>query len=344
MALGRSRRYSANTGSDYWPGFVDAMATLLLVLTFLLSMFMIVQYFVTQEASGKDTALQKLQRQIAQLNDLLSLEKKSAKSLDDQLASLTASLSDAQSENKRLQSLVGEAGKKSDSASSRIAALQGDLDEQKGISTSALAKVELLTQQLLALRRQIAALQSTLDTSEKRDKESQAKIADLGRRLNVALAKKVQQLAQYRSDFFGRLRNVLGKRDNIQIVGDRFVFQAEVLFPTGSDEVNEDGKSELAKLANVLNEIEKDIPRNVNWVLRIDGHTDIRPIKTPQFPSNWELSSARAIAVVKFLVANGVPSKRLVAAGFGEFQPLARGSSEEALTRNRRIELKFTEK
>ena len=344
MALGRSRGYSGNGGGDYWPGFVDAMATLLLVLTFLLSMFMIVQYFVTQEASGKDTALQRLQQQIAQLNELLSLEKKDKKGLDDQIASLTVSLSAAQSENKRLKALAGEAGKQSESSKSRLSLLQGKLDDQKTISASALAKVELLTQQLLALRRQIAALQSTLDATEKRDKESQAKIADLGRRLNVALAKKVQQLAQYRSDFFGRLRNVLGKRKNIEIVGDRFVFQAEVLFPTGSDEINEQGQAELLKLANVLNDIEKDIPRSVNWVLRIDGHTDIRPISTPQFPSNWELSSARAIAVVKYLVANGVPSKRLVAAGFGEFQPIAKGSSEEALNRNRRIELKFTEK
>ena len=344
MALGRSRRFSSSGGTDYWPGFVDAMATLLLVLTFLLSMFMLVQYFVTQEASGKDSALQRLQRQISQLNDMLSIERKNVKSLDEQIASLSLSLSDSQNENKRLKGLAGEAGKESDSAKSRISLLQGELDDQKGISSSALAKVELLSQQLAALRRQIATLQSTLGATEKRDKENQAKITDLGRRLNVALAKKVQQLAQYRSDFFGRLRNVLGKRENIQIVGDRFVFQAEVLFPTGSDEINEEGKLELAKLANVLTDIERDIPRNVNWVLRIDGHTDIRPIRTPQFPSNWELSSARAIAVVKFLVENGVASKRLVAAGFGEFQPIASGSSEQALTRNRRIELKFTEK
>lgn len=344
MALGRSRRSSSDNGADYWPGFVDAMATLLLVLTFLLSIFIVAQYFVTQEASGKDSALQKLQRQLAQLNDLLSLERSKTRNLDNQIASLSATLSKSDKENKRLLGLMGEQGKKSEGANTRIAVLSGNLEKQKKISSAALARVELLSQQLQALRRQIAALQSALDTTEKRDKDSQAKIADLGRRLNVALAKKVQQLAQYRSDFFGRLRNVLGSRENIQVVGDRFVFQAEVLFPSGSDEINDAGKIELAKLASVLKEIESDIPSNVNWVLRIDGHTDIRPISTPKFPSNWELSSARAISVVKFLVANGVPANRLVAAGFGQFAPLSSGSADDALTRNRRIELKFTEK
>ncbi len=344
MALGRSRRSSSDSGADYWPGFVDAMATLLLVLTFLLSIFIVAQYFATQEASGKDSALQKLQQQLAQLNDLLSLERSKTRNLDNQIASLSATLSKSDKENKRLLGLMGEQGKKSDGANTRIAILSGNLQKQKKISSAALARVELLSQQLQALRRQIAALQSALDSTEKRDKDSQAKIADLGRRLNVALAKKVQQLAQYRSDFFGRLRNVLGSRENIQVVGDRFVFQAEVLFPSGSDEINDAGKVELAKLATVLKDIESDIPSNVNWVLRIDGHTDIRPISTPKFPSNWELSSARAISVVKFLVANGVPANRLVAAGFGQFAPLSSGSANDSLTRNRRIELKFTEK
>lgn len=343
MPLGRSRR-RISASSDYWPGFVDAMATLLLVVTFLLSIFMLVQYFVTQEASGKDTALEQLNRQIAQLTDLLSLEKRKAKDLDDQLASLSASLSTTQNENQRLQGLIGEEDEKSRSADTRIAALSGELDSQKEISQTALARVELLTQQLLALRRQISALQNALDATEQRDQESQAKIADLGQRLNVALAQRVQQLQQYRSDFFGRLRNVLGARENISIEGDRFIFQAEVLFPSGSDEINDVGELELDKLAQVLIDIEQDIPNEIDWVLRIDGHTDIRPIATPRFPSNWELSSARAISVVKYLIDKGVPPERLVAAGFGQNQPIASGSSDEALTRNRRIELKFTEK
>jgi len=187
-------------------------------------------------------------------------------------------------------------------------------------------------------------LQEALSASETRDKESQARIADLGRRLNVALAKKVQELARYRSDFFGRLRDVLGNRQDVEVVGDRFVFQAEVLFPSGSDEINFAGQSQMDKLATVLKEIEYDIPPEINWVLRIDGHTDIRPIATSTFPSNWELSSARAIAVVKYLISRGVSPNRLVAAGFGEFQPLDSGNTDEALRRNRRIELKLTEK
>jgi len=342
MRYARSRR--AGSGGDYWPGFVDAMATLLLVVTFLLSVFMIAQYFVTQEASGKDTALQRLNRQIAQLTDLLALEKSQKQSLEENLASLTASLNTARDENAQLQGLIGIEGDKSKSAQGRISALAGDLSKEKELSASALAKVELLNQQLIALRRQIAALQGALEVSESRDKESQAKIADLGRRLNVALAKKVQELSRYRSDFFGRLREVLGNREDIQVVGDRFVFQAEVLFPSGSDEINFEGQAQLGKLAQVILEINKEIPSQINRVLRIDGHTDIKPIYTPKFPSNWELSTARAIAVVKFLVSQGVPSKRLVAAGFGEFQPLAIGQTEDALRRNRRIELKLTEK
>ena len=154
----------------------------------------------------------------------------------------------------------------------------------------------------------------------------------------------MQELAKYRSDFFGRLRKVLGDRDEVRIVGDRFVFQAEVLFDSGSAEINPQGRAQLDKLARVLKQIENDIPREINWVLRIDGHTDVNPIATPEYPSNWELSAARAISVVKQLIDRGVPAKRLVAAGFGEFQPIDRGASGEALRRNRRIELKLTEK
>ncbi len=342
MALARSRR--RETGGNYWPGFVDAMATLLLVVTFLLSMFMIVQYFVTQESSGKDTALQRLNRQIAQLTELLALEQGQKQSLQQTIASLRASLGEAQSENQRLQGIVGIEGEKSKTAGSRIEALESDLAKQQNISSDALAQVELLNQQLAALRRQIGALQEALSASEQRDQENQARIADLGRRLNVALAKKVQELSRYRSEFFGRLRDVLGSRENVEIVGDRFVFQAEVLFPSGSDQINVVGQTQMIKLASVLKEIENDIPSEINWVLRIDGHTDIRPIATAQFPSNWELSTARAISVVKFLISEGVQADRLVAAGFGQLQPLDNGSSEEALRRNRRIELKLTEK
>ncbi len=342
MAIGRGRRAQAQ--HHYWPGFVDVLSTLLLVVTFLMSMFMIAQYHATQEASGKDTALSRLNKQIASLTELLALERSKKKSAEDQLAALQVTLSAAERERARLQGLLGAAGAAGDSASSRIATLTSEAEEQKKISAQALAQVELLNQQIAALRRQIAALEATLDASEKRDKESQARIADLGQRLNVALAQRVQELSRYRSDFFGELRKVLGAREDIQIVGDRFVFQAEVFFASGSAEINPEAYPQLDKLAAALMQLETQIPSEIKWVLRIDGHTDIRPIATAAFASNWELSSARAISVVKYLISRGIEAKRLVAAGFGENQPMVTGRSEDALRRNRRIELKLTEK
>lgn len=342
MALGRARR-SAGAGADFWPGYVDILSTLLLTVTFLMSLFMVAQYFVSQEASGKDTALKALTKQIAQLTELLSMEQGKTRSLDDELQSLSASLASAQGENKRLTGLLSAGDAKASTAESKAAALQGDLDAQKALSTEAMAKLDLLNQQILALRRQIAALEEALDAAEKKDKESQTRIADLGQRLNVALAKKVQELTQYRSEFFGRLRQLLADRKDIQVVGDRFVFQAEVLFPTGSDQVNPQGLAALDQLATALKEIEGKIPPEVNWVMRVDGHTDVRPI-TGLFRSNWELSSARAISVVKFLISRGVPANRLAAAGFGEFQPIDAGRTEDAFAKNRRIELKLTER
>ncbi len=191
------------------------------------------------------------------------------------------------------------------------------------MTAQALAQVELLNQQILALRKQIAALETSLGDSDKRDKQAQAQIADLGQRLNVALAKRVQELSQYRSTFFGELKKSLGDRDDIQVVGDRFVFQSEIFFESGSADLRRKACVELDKLAAALKDLEDRIPRELNWVLRIDGHTDIRPIATVTFKSNWELSSSRAISVVKYLISKGVPPNRLVAAGFGEFQPLS---------------------
>ncbi len=160
----------------------------------------------------------------------------------------------------------------------------------------------------------------------------------------MALAQKVQELSRYRSDFFGRLRQILGDRPGIRVVGDRFVFQSEVLFDTGQAAVNAAGKAELDKLAAAIIELEHEIPPEIPWVLRVDGHTDKRPIQSAQFPSNWQLSASRAIAVVQYLIGKGVSPQRLVAAGFGEYQPIDPGDTEEAYRKNRRIELKLTEK
>lgn len=342
MAYARGRR--GGTAQDFWPGYVDILSTLLLVVTFLMSLFMITQFFVSQESSGKDKTLKSLTAQIAQLTELLALERTNQKTTEDELSALSASLAETEAEKKKLGDLLALGEEKAGAAQSRAAVLETDLETQKEISEEALARVNLLNQQLLALRRQIAALEEALDAAESKDKESQTRIADLGQRLNVALAKKVQELSQYRSEFFGKLRTLLANRQDVRVVGDRFVFQAEVLFPSGSDVINPQGLSTLDSLATALKELNDKIPPEVNWVLRVDGHTDRRPINSPTFPSNWELSSARAIAVVKFLMSRGIPANRLVAAGFGENQPIEAGVSEEAFAKNRRIELKLTER
>jgi chemotaxis protein MotB len=336
--LSRSRRRPA--GVDYWPGFVDALSTLLLVVTFLMVLFMVAQYFVAQEAAGKDTALARLQKQIAQMADLLSLERSQKKTALEDSSSLRATLAATEAEKKRLNGLL-TAGT---STETRIAAATKELDDQKGLTAQALAQVELLNQQILALRKQLAALENSLGDTDKRDKQAQSQIADLGQRLNVALAKRVQELSQYRSSFFGELKRSLGERNDVQVVGDRFVFQSEIFFDSGSADLAPQGYAELDKLAAALKDLETRIPKDLNWVLRIDGHTDIRPISTGNFRSNWELSSSRAISVVKFLISKGVSPGRLVAAGFGEYQPLSSGGSDGDLRRNRRIELKLTEK
>src|SRR5207302_1484548 len=342
MALARARRNES--GFNYWPGFVDALSTLVLSIVFLLSVFLVVQFFLSQEVTGKDKALEQLNAKIAQLNDLLSLEKLGKLNLDDQLSQVRAGLASAEAERDRVKGLYeGLAGAGNDAAG-RAVELNKALDSEKQVSLRALAQIEVLNQQISALRRQLAALEEALDASEKRDKQSQSKIADLGQRLNVALAQRVQELSRYRSEFFGRLRAILGNRPDIRVVGDRFVFQSEVLFDSGSAAIKPEGRGEIDKLAAALLELEKQIPAEIAWVLRIDGHTDVRPIASPQFPSNWELSSARAISVVQYLIARGVSPQHLVAAGFGEFQPVDTGGGEDAYRRNRRIELKLTER
>ncbi len=340
--LSRRRR---NEEAPYWPGFVDAMAQLLLVIIFLLSVFMIAQFLLARQISGQDSALGQLRSQIAELTQLLALEKAAKADADAQLLALTDDLNAQKAKTADLMANLNASTNNDQSAGNTIVGLQTALDSEKKISSDALAKVELLNQQLAAMRRQLAQISALLDDSEARNKTSEAQVADLGRRLNVALAQKVEELSKYRSEFFGRLRQILSQRSDILVVGDRFVFQAEVLFPKGSADLNEAGQAEMAKLADALKQLEKEIPTDIPWVLRVDGHTDNDPILLgTKFASNWELSSARAIAVVKYLIAQGVTPQHLVAAGFGEFQPLAPGDTEEAKSENRRIELKLTER
>jgi chemotaxis protein MotB len=341
MALARGRRLEP---VNYWPGFVDALSTMLLVIIFLLSVFMLAQFFLSREVTGKDTALEKLNRQIEELTSLLAMERSQTGANEDKVTKLSATLEQAQRDKSELEAATASGGASAAAAGARADAAVDAFDSQKQISERALAEVDVLNQQIGALRKQLAAIQDALNISKTSEKESQEKISDLGQRLNLALAQKVQELARYRSDFFGRLRQILGNRPDIQVVGDRFVFQSSVLFEAGKADLSGAGKQSLDHLADAALDMEREIPPDIPWVLRIDGHTDARPISGGAFKSNWELSAARAIAVAQYLVTKGVDPHYLAATGFGEFQPLDPGTTEEAYQRNRRIELKLTER
>ncbi len=342
MALARSRR---DSGMNYWPGFVDALSTLILSIIFLLTVFMVAQFFLSQQIAGKDTALARLNVQISRLSDLLSLERTGKTSLEAEIAQLRASLTVAEGERDKLRGTAEGAQAGSDAGKAEVGKLNSQLDIEQAATARAVAQIEILNQQISALRKQMAALETALGASEQKEKNAQLHIADLGQRLNVALAQRVQELSRYRSDFFGKLRDILGNRPDIRVVGDRFVFQSEVFFDSGAAVLRPEGRAELDKLAGALLDLDKQIPSEINWVLRVDGHTDVRPLSgTTTFKTNWDLSAARAIAVVQYLISKGVPPQRLVAAGFGEFQPIDPGTTDEAYSRNRRIELKLTER
>jgi chemotaxis protein MotB len=341
MAIARIRR--GESGMNYWPGFVDALSTLILSIIFLLSVFVVVQFYLQQEVQGKDTALQKLNVQIAQLTDILSMEKAGKANLEKQLGALQATLASTQSERDKFKGLYEGAAASAATAQGKVSELSGQLESEKGISAKAQAEVETLNEQIAALRQQLVALNSALDVAATKETQSEQRISELGQRLNVALAQHVQELSSYRSDFFGKLREVLGNRPDMRIEGDRFVLQSEVFFDTGRADLKPEGRDELDKVASAVVGLEGQIPADIPWVLRVDGHTDVRPI-VGQFKSNWDLSAARAISVVQYLISKGVKPSRLVAAGFGEFQPIDPGTTEDAYRRNRRIEFKLTER
>jgi chemotaxis protein MotB len=305
---------------------------------------MLAQFFLSREVSGKDTVLNKLNRQIEELTSLLAMERTAKNEAEQNLAGLSATLQVSQKEQQKLQNQIALNSANADNAGDKASAAANALEAQKQVSTRALAQVDILNQQIAALRRQLAAIEDALAASEASQRESQAKIADLGSRLNVALAQKVQELARYRSNFFGRLRQILGSRPGVRVVGDRFVFESSVLFDSNKADISAAGRQALDDLAVAVNELAREIPPEIPWILRVDGHTDKHPITGGPFKSNWELSAARAIAVVQYLITKGVPPDRMAAAGFGEFQPIDPGADEEALARNRRIELKLTEK
>ncbi len=394
MAL--ARRTSTN-GFDIWPGFVDALATLLMVIIFLLMIFVVAQFFLNDAISGRDQALKRLNLQVEELADLLALERRSSEDLKNNVTQLSAELQSTlsardtlEAELSVLQNKYASLGTEFEDVKNKLSvsdkvrgrlerhltelrqditamtALRDELaknlaavrtkmkkeaeqtavvlSEERKISEAAKAQVALLNRQMGELRKQIALLNAALEVSESESKKQKEQIINLGKRLNAALASKVQELARYRSEFFGRLRKVLGDRRDIRVVGDRFVFQSEVLFGSGSAEMEKKGKAQLARLGQTLKSIARKIPKDLDWVLRVDGHTDRVPIKTATFPTNWELSTARAISVVKFLVSQGIPARNLAATGFGEFRPLDTRTDEIAYRRNRRIELKLDQR
>ena len=427
---------------DIWPGFVDALSALLIVIIFLLMVFTLSQFFLGDILSGRNQALERVNQKLTELSKVLSLEQETNLSLSKKITQLTTDLEASTASREKMsvqlaelitqrdalqkkltdaRQIIGNDKKKIETQLAEIIQINRDItalkdvraalekkvsklaqtlaerdrslgslrDRSKELETrmadaknrTALAqkeiekkeltirelsaqaqrigddltkeqraskdfrrKIAVLNNQLVALRLQLTRLNAALEASETRVAAQDVQIVSLGKRLNEALASKVQELARYRSEFFGRLREALGKRSGVRIVGDRFVLQSEVLFSTGSADLNPIGQEQIDKLAATLQEISDRIPDDLNWVLRVDGHTDSRPISTPKFPSNWELSAARAISVVKALINRGLQADRLVAAGFGEFQPLDARNDEVAYLRNRRIEFKLTQR
>jgi chemotaxis protein MotB len=357
-SLGRRRR-----SLDIWPGFVDALSSLILVMVFVLLMFAIGQFVLSQTIVGKNQALADLDAQIAQLSKTLSLAQGSNRELDAKVQELSASLGQAGGERDALKTQLDSASEQAAKLNADIAALTAlkqqleqevattaaQFDQSKkdlvlatDLNVKSAAQVELMNRQLAALRDQLSKLSAALELENAAAKNKDAKIADLGAQLNLALANKVNQLERYRSEFFGKLRDALGNRADIRVVGDRFVVPTDILFDSGSAEMGGEAQAQLGKLAMTLNEVASEIPSTIDWVVRIDGHTDKRPIHSGQFPSNWELSTARAVAIVKYLVVQGIPAQHLSANGFGEFQPLDSAETPEAYTRNRRIEIQLT--
>jgi chemotaxis protein MotB len=389
MAFASRRRRNI----EAWPGYVDVLSTLLMVIVFVLMIFVVAQLYLSQALTGKDQSLARLSQQLNELSEMLSMERGNSQQLKVQLSQLSSALTKSTAARDALQNrltvVIGErdslkaelgdanakivasqekqkqledAYKTIDADKTKITALLNDIaaleslrddlqkklltadENAKQITSQSEAQVALLNQQILAMRDQLAQLSTALEVSAQKSKEQQVQIADLGSKLNSALASKVEELARYRSEFFGRLREALGDRPDIRIVGDRFVFQSEVLFDSGSADIGQAGRDQLDTLATTLILITKEIPDDINWVLRVDGHTDKRPITSGLYASNWELSTARAISVVKYLASKGIPENRLAAAGFAEFSPLDPGDSEEAFTKNRRIEFKLDQR
>ena len=394
--LGGARRPENYT----WPGFVDALATLLMVIIFVLLVFVLIQVNLAYRVAGQDATMNDMRAQIVSLGDLLNLQRKANDELKDelagisslldattkerdslvtQLANATATLSLRDSEIRQLTAIQAQTEESLEAArqtiAERVAALEAieltlaeaqaklmesevEIADAAARNVSSLARISELetknaasqaevaqmTNAVTALRLRIEELTSLLAEKEAQAARDKIAIASLGKSLNNALASRVQELQRFRSEFFGRLREVLRGRDDVRIVGDRFVFQSEVLFAQGAASLGPEGEEKLGQLAVALNQIAAEIPEDIDWILQVEGHTDDIPVRAGRFADNWDLSTERALSVVRFLAESGLPANRLAAAGYGEFQPLDDAGSDEARRRNRRIEMKLTQR
>ena len=380
--IGNARRVENFT----WPGFVDALATLLMVIIFVLMVFVLIQVNLAYRVSGQDATLGEMRQQLVSLGELLNIERRASADLAANLAQITNQLNTSNANRDELQAQLASvqaaiavrnneiarlAAKQADSEAA-LAAARSSLEERLGAlqlaegqlamaqaqnqsaankidalhaeTTASKAQIAQMTGALAALRLRLEELTSLLAEKDRQATRDKVAIASLGRSLNNALASRVQELQRFRSEFFGRLRDVLKGRDDVQIVGDRFVFQSEVLFAQGQAEIAAEGQDQLAKLAITLADIATKIPEDINWVLQVDGHTDDVPIRAGRYADNWDLSTERALSVVRFLNQQGLPANRLAAAGYGEFQPLDATDNDDARRKNRRIELKITQR
>ena len=365
---------------DYtWPGFVDALSSLLMVIIFVLMIFVLSQFFLSQKMSGQDEALVNLRNNLAELGELLSLERDTTTELTSQLSILEDKIKQVKNEledekkltkqfnndliskneiinsnqNKilELQKIIDEKIQNTLLLQSNINNLNKDVEEnklelvQKNKELKAnKEEINTLISASLKLKNKLTQLQALLAAYKAKDKKEKVKTINLGKGLNSALARRVEELQKFRSDFFGRVRELIKGRKEIRIVGDRFVFQSEVLFSLGSDELGAKGKIEMKKLATTLMEIEKSLPNDIDWILQIEGHTDSLPVKKGQsYADNWELSTKRALSVLRFLIKEGINPKKLSASGFGSYQPIDSKNTEEARMKNRRIEMKITQ-
>ena len=345
-----SRRRSRST-TNVWPGYVDALSALLMLVIFMLLIYVVSQLFLSQTLSDRNSELARLNQRLNEISQLLGLEQSKTEALEQQMLSVQSNFSDSLAQNEDLQDRLDASRNQlmqltadAEARTERLANMNQELDDKDELSANQQNMILRLSNQIASLQNQLRQITAALKLQKEMTGDKEDELENVSRRLNTLLAERINQLEQYQSEFFSRLRNILAANENIRIVGDRFLLPSELLFASGSAQLGEAGKRELDKLAGVLLDVVKTIPEDLDWILRIDGHTDLIPINTPQFPSNWELSTARAVAVVRYLANQNVPQNRMVAAGFGEFFPVAKGTTPGALQKNRRIEIKLTDR